>query len=140
MKISKEDQQLYDKIKLLSSISSPHKKKQVNNLSDSDLYEICQYSRYSIIKLQEGLIHKLSAYKDKKTGNSCLHIAAISSNKDLVVNLVEKNIIDASIINKNLQNPLMSTLALNEQPKGEKIAAFLTSKIDDSSQDIQTRQ
>lgn len=97
MKITKEDQKLYDRIRLMASIPPQ------NNLkySQEDLYTICQYSNYSVIASQTGLLNKLVSYSHPETGNTCLHVAAIAGNKDLVVGLVENKKIDANAVNSS---------------------------------------
>ena len=112
MNLSQEDKNFYDRIRLLSSIA-PAKAAKKLKINDKDLYEICQYSRYSIISSDPSLLQRVKTFRNQEDGNSCLHIAAIYGNKDLALNLVEKKIIDANITNSKKETPIMNALQYN---------------------------
>lgn len=84
MSISQADQSFYSKIRFLSSIPSPGSYDS-RALTNDDLYEVCQYIEPYMIQTDKyNLVKRISQFRDSTTGDTCLHIAAKSSNKKLV--------------------------------------------------------
>lgn len=73
------------------------------------------------------LVKRLSQFRDSVSGDTCLHIAAKSSNQKLVKFLLENNIIDANIVNNKKENALTSVLANNSDDEAESIGYLLAS-------------
>lgn len=100
MKLNLEEKSFYEKLRFLSSIPS-NNIYDTRKITESDLYEVCQYVQpYMLEKDKNNILKRISEYRDPSTGDTCLHIAAKSSNKKLVEYLLEKKVINADILNK----------------------------------------
>lgn len=100
MKLNLEEKSFYEKLRFLSSIPS-NNIYDTRKIAESDLYEVCQYVQpYMLEKDKNNILKRISEYRDPSTGDTCLHIAAKSSNKKLVEYLLEKKVINADILNK----------------------------------------